>query len=559
MVSTPLPIPRARSAWIAWAEGGGRLLWAVVLAAYLGYALLFGLYAAALMRFPFDYDQGEGFELLDAVYFARGEWPYRDNEAYPFYASNYPPLFHVLMVPLVWVFGPRLVAGRLLSTAATLALAAVVGGVVWRWGHQRALAAWAGLMVLASNYVYHIGPLSRSHMTMVLFETLAVAILAREAGFPPRRALLGGAIALSAAGWTKQHAVVTTAAVFLYLFLRDPRRAMAWGGLVAAANLALFLLIDRATGGYWFLNTVLANVNEYDYRQAFFLYSQWFRLHAVVLTLAAALVLYELYFDRLSLYSVWAVVAAAGGALAGKWGAGESYFVTAVVAGILAAARLLHRLADGVKGRPAARAALALLVPAVLLAQSALVFHLPTDHPLTAPVARWLGLTGARYVDAVGYTQLGHLPTAEDVRNGWRIVAYVREAPGPALTEEASWALWAGKEPVTNPTQLLNLYKNGRLNPEPLIRMIRERRFGVVVLRAQFYPQPVLEAIGQAYRPVDDIMMNGFQYRILAPREGGGVLPKKGPKGPSGLRVLVVGRAGLEPATLGLRVPCSTR
>jgi hypothetical protein len=69
-------------------------LWAAVLLAYLAYALIFGIYAAALFRFPFDYDQGEGFELLDAIYFARGQWPYRDIEAYPFYASNYPPLFH---------------------------------------------------------------------------------------------------------------------------------------------------------------------------------------------------------------------------------------------------------------------------------------------------------------------------------------------------------------------------------------------------------------------------------------------------------------------------------
>jgi hypothetical protein len=38
------------------------------------------------------------------------------------------------------------------------------------------------------------------------------------------------------------------------------------------------------------------------------------------------------------------------------------------------------------------------------------------------------------------------------------------------------------------------------------------------VLRAQFYPPPVLQAIGARYEPVDDIVMNGFQYRILAPR-----------------------------------------
>ena len=55
----------------------------------------------------------------------------------------------------------------------------------------------------------------------------------------------------------------------------------------------------------------------------------------------------------------------------------------------------------------------------------------------------------------------------------------------------------AGKDVVTNPTQLLNLYKNGLYDPASLVKMINEQAFGVVVLRAQFYPEPVLQAIGQ--------------------------------------------------------------
>jgi hypothetical protein len=37
------------------------------------------------------------------------------------------------------------------------------------------------------------------------------------------------------------------------------------------------------------------------------------------------------------------------------------------------------------------------------------------------------------------------------------------------------------------------------------------------VLRAQFYPPPVLEAIGQKYHSTDEVDMNGFTYHILAP------------------------------------------
>ena len=36
-------------------------------------------YAINLMQFPFDYDQGEGFELVDTVMFSQGQWPYQDT------------------------------------------------------------------------------------------------------------------------------------------------------------------------------------------------------------------------------------------------------------------------------------------------------------------------------------------------------------------------------------------------------------------------------------------------------------------------------------------------
>ena len=79
-----------------------KLLIGLALAAFVGYLVIYVIYAVQLFRFPFDYDQGEGFELMDTILFSRGEWPYRDNDAYPFYSSNYPPLFHVVVVPLIW-------------------------------------------------------------------------------------------------------------------------------------------------------------------------------------------------------------------------------------------------------------------------------------------------------------------------------------------------------------------------------------------------------------------------------------------------------------------------
>ncbi|MGD2146147.1 MAG: hypothetical protein PVH41_05605, partial [Anaerolineae bacterium] len=296
---------------------------------YLGYLVIYLAYAVELFQWPFDYDQGEGFELNDAILYGRGEWPYRDNTAFPFYASNYPPVFHLLIVPLQLIVGHRVVTGRLVSFGATLITAGTIFLVVRRkagGANQGRLANWlipliSGLGFLASNYVYQIGPLCRMHMTMVMFETLAIAFIA-EFEHPRRggRNLLVGLALLFLAGYTKQTAVFTVAAAISYVFLRDMRK-----GLIAGVGLALvagsvFWLINVATDGQWWVNIIQANVNEFDYRQTLFLFGQWLRLHTLFAVLAVGTLIYELFWDRLSAYSLWFFFALGVGALSGKWG-----------------------------------------------------------------------------------------------------------------------------------------------------------------------------------------------------------------------------------------------
>ncbi len=73
---------------------------------------------------------------------------------------------------------------------------------------------------------------------------------------------------------------------------------------------------------------------------------------------------------------------------------------------------------------------------------------------------------------------------------------------------------------VTNPTQLRNLFLNDELQMDELLAMINDQAFGVIIFRAQFYPDPVLQAIGQQYETVDTIEMNNFVYCVLKPRTG---------------------------------------
>jgi hypothetical protein len=508
----------------AW-RWSARALRALALLAFLAYLGVYVAYAAELFRWPYDYDQGESFELYDAVLHSQGRWPYRDSSTYPFYASNYPPVFHLLNVLLFPIFGPTLLSGRVLSFVITLLTAVTLGLTVRRRTGGVFIPVMCALAYPASNFVYHVGPLCRQHLTMVFLETLCVFFIAdSEHPRHGRRNTLLGLACLLLAGYAKQLAVFTAAAAFGYLFLRDPRRALALVVGFGAVFGLVFLAINWATDGQWWINTIAANVNAYLVPQLVGLTRSWLRVHGVFVVLALAMVAYEAYVGQLSVYSLWFVAALGTGVMSGKWGAGEAYWVTAVAAAIVLSGFALGKLRAWVSAaRPRWRGAVALLVPLLLLLQSTRMLHLPTEGPLWGPIARVLGVAGRSvyadypYYDAVGYTQVGHFLLPRDYAGGARIMAYVRAAEGPVLSEEAAFTMLAGKPVVSNPTQLLNLYNNGLLDTSRMEAMIRQEAFDLVIMRAQFYPPPVLAAIGEHYGLVEHVPMNGFTYIVMKP------------------------------------------
>jgi hypothetical protein len=329
-------------------------------------------------------------------------------------------------------------------------------------------------------------------------------------------------------------AVFTVAAALSYVFLRDIKRAIVAAAALAVVAGGIFWLLNVATEGQWWVNIIQANVNEFDYHQTLFLFGQWFRLHTLFIILAAGYLVYELFWDRLSAYSLWFFFALGAGALSGKWGAGFGYFTTAIAAACLASGLALGRLWNRdcrLEVRDwkmqSLRTSLSLLIPLLYLLQAPRTLHLPTSGPVLGPLARLFGVadsliqgdcTTFQYHDAMGYTQLGHLLTPDDYTAGEEILNYVRMADSPVFSEEAMLSLLAGEPVITNPTQLLNLYNNDLLDTTDIVERINRQEFGIVVFRAQFYPPPILETIGQNYQPVEHLCMNGFYYHILWPR-----------------------------------------
>jgi hypothetical protein len=122
------------------------------------------------------------------------------------------------------------------------------------------------------------------------------------------------------------------------------------------------------------------------------------------------------------------------------------------------------------------------------------------------------------YVDSAGVTLLGRPPNAQDTAAGVAIASAILEGETAAFSEEAGFNFYAGRDIITNPTQLLNLYNNNQVDLSNMLEMLDKQAFDTVIFRAQFYPPPVLDMIGQRYETVRLVEMNGFVYCIMKPR-----------------------------------------
>jgi hypothetical protein len=535
---------------------------------FLLYLITYFAYAYNLFKFPFDYDQGEGFELYDAIRLARGENIYLDNAQFPFYASNYPPVYRTLLVPLIWLFGPKLYVGRALAFACSLVIGAVIffaaRQLMMRSGDEEMkripssphplisssphllIPLICALAFFAANYVYHVSPLARAHLPMVMLAIGGVYCLERAMSNEQRAesqrpliAFIGVALLMTAA-FTKLQAVDALAAGFGFLLLRKPRWfLMAFAGCLGFTVIFL-VLMDKATAGQFWLNVVSANVNEYDIDVTWRTYYQWFSLQGALIVCSVAYVMWDVVaavrarsLQPITIWSLYFVAGSALGMLTGKWGAGPTYLIAAIAASCVCTAGLVGRLlAIGYwqsRTLPIAnsQSLVVALFTLVLLIQARSNIHLPVTGRFFGPVAQMAGVANAQsvyppypYYDTIGYTQLGHFVDAADIANGWDLVNTLANVPGPVWSEEAMLTLWAGKDVVTNPTQLLNLSQNNALDTRQMIEMIRAKQFGAVVFRAQFYPKDVKEAIVQNYYWAKMVRMNGFEYWVLLPNPG---------------------------------------
>jgi hypothetical protein len=434
------------------------------------------------LRSPYSRDYGEGcilamVQLLDE----RGTY-FMDLHDYPYVHLNYPPLFPVLVWPFQRWLGPTLWVPRLLSSLATLAIAAAVYGIARALGHARGWAAALAGLALGPWFVQTWGPLARVDM-------LAIALSAAGLLAFVRGARLGIVFPLFwLAFFTKQNALLAPAAVLLSIALAGPPRRFA--GALAGFALplgGLFGLLVLATHGeaYRHLVTYTAAAG-FDWS---FLAEGYGTLARVAWPVLLTVVLALAGEPRALLRGpaapilVYWLLTLAGLVTIAKEGAVQNYYVEPWIATVLALAAALPLLAQ----RVPAWSRMAVLVLAAAVA------HYTDNWAHLLPRA-------ITYPDRdAGFRRL------------WEVV---RETNGPILSENLAVLVLSRKPVLVEPFGFLTLSRAGLLRTRPVVRDCENGVFEVVVVEGLLESVPSLrECLESHYRVAEELP----PYRLLRP------------------------------------------
>ncbi len=406
------------------------------------------------LAFPYPLNYGEGPLLDQSVRLAQFQNIYRtDLGGPPYVVANYPPLFMLAQVPFVWLFGPALWYGRLISLISVACVALFVGLTLHTLTRDR-IAALAGALIFpAMPYVVRWSSLSRVDSLGLALSWAGLFVVAR---WPERRwSVFASALLLVAAVYTRQtYMLAAPLAAFVWLVAQGQRRrALQTAAIAGGAGLILFAVLNISTGDGFFLNTVTANLNDFRWERV--------GLNAIGALLACPLLLLgSLAFLLLTPRkgnSAWWLVAPylltsiPSAVLVGKVGSDVNYLLELSAALGLATGAFIALQ----RGRPRLRVALIALLALQMLA-------LAQSSRVPA------GLQNYVIDQRAEVAQLSKM---------------VADADGPVLTDDYMGLLpERGKRIYLQPFEMTQLSRDGDWNQRPFVEDIAREKFPLIMI-----------------------------------------------------------------------------
>jgi hypothetical protein len=248
------------------------------------------------IRFPFGADYGEA-PLMDQVNrIENRQTLYKSNiNQPPYIIANYPPLYpswvaatnSILKIPLFQ-------SGRITSLFFSLVSGYIIALFAFRITENKWFGVFSAALFWGHPYVMHWSSLARVDLMALAFSLLGLWVLYRyrESG----SGLVLAGICFLASAFTRQTYLLSgPLAGFVWLWHGHRKRALIFLSSFGIAGLLIFGMINAITQGGFYMNIVVANINQYVFKQAINMGKQLFIIWPIVLLTCAILILLSIY------------------------------------------------------------------------------------------------------------------------------------------------------------------------------------------------------------------------------------------------------------------------
>lgn len=462
-------------------ERVARLALTALVAVAAAYTLLVLVLAAYRVPYPFELEWMESGSLQQVRRILAGEKLYV-SPTLDFIPFIYPPLYYYVSAAVAKVVGDGFVPMRLVSLAASLGSAALIGWIV-----RREVGAWlpgvlAGCLFLAtyrfSGAWFDVGRVD----SLFLFLFLVALALARFSA--TWRGAIGAGVMFAMAYFTKQLALVMALPVLTVAVWQDWRRGVWMAGSLAAVAVGATLALDAWHGG-WYRFYVFETLAGHSLEASMWV-GFWTRDLARPLGIACLAALGVLAKDlrsgdrRRAVFYLAAGAAMVGGSYVSRLNFGGfanvllwGYAWVAIMAGLAFA-----EAGRWILSRPAER---------------------------RGRLGVGLAVLGLVQFGLLAYHPLRHVPTGADAAAGQALVRRLAEATGPVwVPYHPLIATMAGKPDHAHGMALVELLWGHGPVADGVRReveaAIQQQRFSAIVLDGGWFPAEFETLIERHYR-----------------------------------------------------------
>jgi len=448
--------------------------------------MIYCINAYIAITFPYDIDYGEGILLNQAKLFAQGIDIYRDISNYPYLVGMYTPIYSLLSAFFVKLFGISFSIGRAISILSAI----LIGFLIYKSNRGktgRHIALFSSLIFFTSPYINTWTCLFRVDTLGLLFSLTGLYVVYKH---EDNKKVYIAVPFLLLSVYTKQSFIAAPVASFVYLFLRDKKRGLAFIGLFGSVAMILFLIINYVTDGEFFLHAVAYNAYPFSKRMAILRYRDMISSHTILFGFASAYTINALSKKERNLFVIYFIISALIALTVGKTGAVINYFLETVAASCI----LTGALWDGLRSRIDRESLSNNLVIVLLLLQLVLFFQLPRTY----------------------WWRLGPDKTAA-MNNFNKISSYVKEASDNILSQNATFIVLNDKTYLFQPYEFSVLQRQGLWDQSRFVNDLKAEKFSLILLyfnvndaasyqnHKPFFTDEMMDAMRQSYYVVDKI------------------------------------------------------